>query len=676
MLQRAENLNIRFNRSKCQFGLTEIKFMGQMFSKNGMSLDKSRLDAICDMPYPEDKKALQRFLGMITYLGNYLPNLSVETEGLRSLLKKDTHWQWNANHKKAFDRLKEIITQTPVLAHFDVNLPTVLQVDASKSAVGAALLQNGRPVAYASKTLTRCQQNYAQIEKELYAVVFGCVRFRQYIYGQDVVVETDHSLLVTISKRPLVAVPARLQRMLLQLQTYSLEVVYRPGKYMYIADTLSRAPLSQTDRLLDEEISIHVNLITSSLAVSPKTMEDIYKESLLDETLVTLKKYSREGWPKSKNLVKNIAKPYWNIRGEISVLNDIVYRNMSVIIPEKIRKDILKKIHEGHMGVERTKNLVRGVLFWPQMSLEIKHMIENCSVCLKFRPNNADEPLIPHKVPTMPWEKVGCDFMDFKSKKYLVMVDYYSKFIEIAMLNSNTAVNVIAHCKAIFSRYGIPTQLITDGGPPFSSKEFANFVCAWDIEHVKSSPHYPKSKGIAESAVKIIKNLLKKSDEANTDPHMALLLQRNTPKNDTASPAELLMSRRLRCNFPVNKKILEPNVNSHRKHVRFSEEKQIKYKKYHDRGCRSLPELRVGDKVCYKLMPNGYWLPATVKSCNLATRSYVIRTADGVEYRRNRKHLLKVNVSRTWDVGVEKKTDTQETKSSPRRKESLSLQRD
>ena len=138
--------------------------------------------------------------------------------------------------------MKKALTTTPALSYYDVMKPVVIQCDASDSGLGAALLQNGLPVAYSSRALTSAETNYAQIEKELLAIVFACEKFDQYVYGRDKVhVQSDHKPLEVIFKRPLVTAPKRLQRMLLRLQRYSREVTYVRGSDMYIADTLSRA---------------------------------------------------------------------------------------------------------------------------------------------------------------------------------------------------------------------------------------------------------------------------------------------------------------------------------------------------------------------------------------------------------------------------------------------------
>lgn len=140
---------------------------------------------------------------MINYLSSYIPKLADETTLLRSLLKKNTSWVWDENYESVFNKVKKCITTAPVLSYYEPSLPLTLSVDASQFAVGAVILQNNKPCAYASQTFTSAQQNYAQIEKELYAIVFGCKRFHQYLYGQIVKVQTDHKPLVSLFKKPL-----------------------------------------------------------------------------------------------------------------------------------------------------------------------------------------------------------------------------------------------------------------------------------------------------------------------------------------------------------------------------------------------------------------------------------------------------------------------------------------
>ena len=151
-------------------------------------------------------------------MSKFIPNMSDLTSPLRELLHQDVEWHWEGQHETGFEKVKEALARSPVLGYYDAKKELTLQVDASSTGLGAALIQEGQPIAYASKALTPTQQNYAQIEKELLAVVFGCAKFEGYIVGRDVTIETDHKPLESIIKKPLHASPLRLQRMLVQLQ--------------------------------------------------------------------------------------------------------------------------------------------------------------------------------------------------------------------------------------------------------------------------------------------------------------------------------------------------------------------------------------------------------------------------------------------------------------------------
>ncbi|KFM78222.1 Retrovirus-related Pol polyprotein from transposon 17.6, partial [Stegodyphus mimosarum] len=274
-LQRMENLNL---------------------SENGLKPDFSKVEAIVKMPEPTDVPSLQRFLGMINYLAKFIPNLTTITAPLRQLLEKSVLWHWTEKHQKAFETFKELIAKAPVLKFYDVNKDVTLSVDASSEGLGAVLRQENQPIAYASRALTKSQKNYAQIEKELLAITFGCSKFHQYIYGKRITVETDHRPLESITKKPLFKAPQRLQRMLLNLQKYDLDVRYKKRKDLLTADTLSRVYLNTTEEDSDEDTEI--------CTLIPATDEKIYelkKESECDATLHCLKKYILRGWPERKH---------------------------------------------------------------------------------------------------------------------------------------------------------------------------------------------------------------------------------------------------------------------------------------------------------------------------------------------------------------------------------------
>ncbi|KAK3702003.1 hypothetical protein QZH41_007698 [Actinostola sp. cb2023] len=187
------------------------------------------------MKVPTDIKELQRFMGMVNYLGKFLPNLSNSTQALRELLQKETAWHWDERHDHAFQDIKVKVTDPHILKYYDVNKPVTVSVDASSYGLGACLLQEGHPTSYASRSLNDAEKNYAQIEKELLAVVYGCTKYHQYIYGKQVEVETDHKPLEYLFKKTLTMAPPRLQRMMLQLQKYDLLVGYKPERTVQTA---------------------------------------------------------------------------------------------------------------------------------------------------------------------------------------------------------------------------------------------------------------------------------------------------------------------------------------------------------------------------------------------------------------------------------------------------------
>ncbi|KPJ14706.1 Uncharacterized protein K02A2.6 [Papilio machaon] len=184
------------------------------------------------------------------------------------------------------------------------------------------------------------------------------------------------------------------------------------------------------------------------------------------------------------------------------------------------------------------------------MNSQIVDLISHCQACLTYRKQNNKECLIPHEIPNRAWSKLGVDIFHFASKPYLLVIDYYSKYIEVVELNTMTSLEVINNLKNIFCRQGIPDILMTDNGPEFVSKYFKRFETDWQFKHITSSPRYPQSNGQVERAIQTIKSMLKKTYYDQSEFRLALLEYLNTPiSTELASPAQLLNNRRLRGNL-------------------------------------------------------------------------------------------------------------------------------
>ena len=645
VLQRARERRIKFNKKKMKFRITEVKYIGDVITADGLKPDDSKIKAICDFKTPANKQDVMRLLGMVNYLGKYIPNMATITKPLRDLLKENIVWQWGHIQEETLKQIKTVLTSQPILKFYDASKPCKISVDASKSGLGAVLLQDDNPIAYASRSLTESQQRWAQIEKEMYAVVFGCERFNQFIYGKHTIIETDHKPLQSIIKKPLSQAPTRIQRLLLRLQRYDIDLQYRPGKELVIADALSRAYVSTRypeDKELDDEIDFHVHSIISSVPISKSKFDAFKAATAADRALQELSKTIRNGWPELREQVPNEIKNFWNYRDEIHEIDGVLFKGEKIIVPESLKQSMLSLIHEVHLGVQKSLYRARQSLFWPGMTQEVKGMVENCPICLKYRRKQQKEPLIPFKVPELPWQRIAADLFHLGSEEYLLVIDYYSKYVELAHLSQDaTSPEVIKHLKSIMARHGIPQELISDNGPQFISKKFENFSKTWEFDHDTSSPKFASSNGQVERAVQTVKSVLRKAVDSKRDPYLALLEYRNTPiDNDIGSPAELLFQRKLRTKLPCKKSLLKPRLQSKDTRNKLIVRQQ-KQKFYHDKNAKPLKELDVGDTV--RLRREKEWIPAKVVEKDKHPRSYHVTTEQGTTYRRNRRDIVKTN---------------------------------
>ncbi|XP_059056153.1 uncharacterized protein K02A2.6-like [Achroia grisella] len=517
LLDRARQVGIKFNRAKCEFCVPQVTYLGHKFNSEGMHVDNNKLKAIKDMPKPQDRKSLERFLGMINYLSKFIPNYSQVASPLRQLLKKDTVWQWDSIHDAAVQRLKELVCGAPVLALYSLTEPVVLSVDASSCALGAVLLQGGRPVEFASSTLTETQSRYAQIEKELLAIVYALERFHQYIFGRkNVVVETDHKPLEALFNKSLNSVPARLQRMMLRAQAYNFKVIYKPGKYMHIADALSRAPLSELMKdHISDEITEQTCFLIQNIRFSDSKIRAVRDATEKDDECKSIIRYIMRGWPSNKFDVDELVRSQWSYNESFEYIDGIIFKDNLVYIPRSLRAEMIQRVHDGHMGIDRCKRHARDVMFWPGMSRDVERAVRRCAACVERAHRPPREPLVPHNIPDLPWAKVGSDLFQCGKKYFLLLVDYFSNFIEVSPLTSINSKAVILAMKDHFSRHGIPQELVTDNGPAYASKEFKMFSESWDFDHTTTSPNYPQSNGRSERSV--AKTEMGKSDNLEGD---------------------------------------------------------------------------------------------------------------------------------------------------------------
>jgi transposase InsO family protein len=631
VVTRATKWNLKLNFEKCQIKKPQVKYVGHVVTQNGLEPDWEKVRAVRQMPVPKNKEDIRRFLGFIQYLAKFIPNLSAVNAPLRELMKTDVEFHWDKPQQESWDRLKEMCSSAPVLAYYDVNKEVTIQCDASSYALGAVLLQEGRPVAYTSRALTQSEQNYAQIEKETLAIVHACKKFHYYIFGRKVTVQSDHKPLQAIYSKSLQSAPMRLQGMMLNLQAYDLHVTYVPGTDIAIGDALSRANLPESEPDMEP---VAVNMV-DFIAVSPARYLQ-FQQCTANE-LSELYSMVGKGWPDRKRDIPHSVRPYWAFRDELAVTDGIIFKGMRIIVPPSMRAEMLSHIHSSHLGITKCKQRAREALFWPGMSKQIESLVKDCVACNTYQNQQSSEPLCPTRTPDLPWIEVASDIFEFEGGSWLVTVDYYSKFIEVDKLKGLSSAHVIDVLKSQLCRHGIPEKLRTDNGPQFVSQQFSSFCKDYGIEHDTSSPHYPQSNGLAERAVQTVKRLWSKGG----DKYLSLLDHRTTPlKSCGLSPSQLCMNRRLRSKLPLARELLKPqqlDAEAVRRSLDEDKEKQRQY--YNKRAGDCLPKLKPGDPVRMLPFPGSKrWLPAKVVSYHKSPRSFVVEY-NGKMYRRNRKHL-------------------------------------
>ncbi|XP_063750626.1 uncharacterized protein K02A2.6-like [Eleginops maclovinus] len=641
VLGRLQEEGLTLNNDKCQFAVNKVMFLGHIVSAGGIEADPGKIKAITEMPTPKDAADVKRFVGMVNYVGKFSPRISELTQPLRELLKTDTDWVWGSAQQRAFDELRKELSSPTVLAQYCLHRETIVAADASSFGLGGVLSQKQlsgewRPVAFISRSMTITERRYAQIEKEALALTWACERFQSYLIGMDFLIQTNHKPLISLlGSRALDDLPPRILRFRLRLLRFTYKIEHVPGKKLITADALSRAPIqappTPEDEQLEEDVCVSINLIMEHFPASEQRLVQIKTAQDSDDVCKRLKGMVQTGWPQNRKALPPQLQLYWQYQQDLLVVDGLLMKGERLVIPVTMQEDMINKIHEGHQGMTKCVARAQQSMWWPGLTKQIKQRVENCATCAR-EAHNAPEPLLTTTLPERPWQRVAVDLFQWDNAMYLVVIDYYSRYIEVANLTSTTTAHVTGKLKSIFARHGVPETVISDNGPQFSAAEFAAFARDYDFTHTTSSPRYPQSNGEAERAVRTVKYLLKKGE----DPHKALMAYRATPLTHGSSPAQLLMGRNIRTPLPVSQEKLQPgwpDLQDFRKKDQDLKEQQASwFNKRHNTKTRQ--ELRPGQKVWVKNTKE----TGTVSGSAQTPRSYNIDLPSGT-LRRNRSHI-------------------------------------
>ena len=446
VLERLRNAGFRLKKEKCEFLKEEIELLGHLVNAQGVKPCANKIKAMVEMPDPKNVKEIESFLGMVQYYAKFVPNLSTLAAPLNDLRKKDVKWVWGQEQIKACREIREKLASADNLTHYNPDIPVILATDASEYGLGAVIYHkyadgNEKVIAYASRSLTKCEKNYGQIEKEGLGIVYGIEKFNQYLYGRKFTLLTDHQPLVRIFG-PKIGIPViaakRLHRWALRLIAYSFDIEYRRTEEFGNADGLSRLPdpreLPSGEVIVQElEIEELNEEVYQGIAWSK---EGIDMEIRKDAKLSQVWKFVQTRWPAqtSKEL-----REFEEKREELYIHKGCLMWQCKLVVPEGLRKEVIKMLHSGHYGKNRMLALARQKMWYPGMTTDIEKVARSCSICAKFQNEPYRTPLHPWEEPEKPWQRLHMDFCESKGgDKWLIIVDAKSKWPEVCHMTSTT----------------------------------------------------------------------------------------------------------------------------------------------------------------------------------------------------------------------------------------------
>lgn len=505
VFSRIRQADMTINPKKCIFACESILYLGHIITPEGSFPDPDKVKAIAAMRRPERVEELKSFEAMCSYYRTYIFDYS---EIVAPLLQLTRSYQkgtalvslWKREHESAFNQLKDALTSSPVLVHYDPSLPIEVRTDASGAGLGAVLLQEHdvvgkkrkqlRPVAFASRLIRDSEIPYTITEKEALAIVFALDRFRVYLEGKQFVVVTDHCALCYLRTKE--KLPPRLMRWAILMSEFDFSIKHKPGTHHRDVDCLSRSVPMELP-LSEEE-----GMRTTFAFLSLEAMDEIRNEQDADPKISPIKHLLETG----------------KLAVNFELDNGLVYNTSTgrrrLYVPATLRDDFLYTYHTdiltgGHFGEKKTIDKINARVYWPNMTESVKEFIRTCEDCLKNKVPRLKPAGLLHPLPvSRPFQMIGIDtvgtFPTSHGNNYiLVATDYFTKWAETRAVPANTAKAVADFIREqIICRHGFPEVIVTDRGTNYTSNMIKELLSSMDCQHAKTSAYHPQSNGLCE----------------------------------------------------------------------------------------------------------------------------------------------------------------------------------
>lgn len=514
VLERLQQYHLKLKLSKCTFGATSVKYLGVVISRDGVHVDTEKVKAVQEFPEPTNLVELQRFLGKVTYLGQFIPRLSDHTQPLRALLRAPV-FEWTDECREAFKKLCSLLSTAPVLRYPDFSRPFILRTDASDVGLGVALMQEdpatGRrhPIAYGSRSLTAAEVNYSATDKECLAVVWGFAKFHAYLHGSFTHVECDHVAVNSVLKKKQLA--GRHARWALAVQDYRFDVRYRSGTSMVDVDALSRAPVAALDVVPPLPALEPGAPLPDREEVRRFQREDLWSSKVLQAL--------ESGQVVGDDDFKDLVSRY---RLEDGLLYFSEGDNLRLVIPSIFIPVYLRAFHDdpvaGHLGFHKVLDKLRARFYWPHMRKDLHLYLQSCHLCQARHahstpPSGSLQSIQVHR----PFELVAFDLIGpfpvtASGNQYaIVLSDYLTRWVEVCPLPAATASHVADFLYShVILRHGCPERVLSDNGTHFTSEVIKVLVAKLQIRHSFTTAYHPETDGLVERLNRTFKNMLSK----------------------------------------------------------------------------------------------------------------------------------------------------------------------
>uniref|UniRef100_A0A158P4K2 RNA-directed DNA polymerase n=1 Tax=Tetranychus urticae TaxID=32264 RepID=A0A158P4K2_TETUR len=549
VLQALQNAGLTIKVSKCHWAVREMLFLGHVVNAQGIRTDPRKIEDVKNFPAPKDITGIRSFMGMAGYYRKFIPKFSEIAEPLTRLTRKIVSFNWTDEQDRAFNKIKELLLQDPVLVHFNPSDPIEVHCDASGIGVGAVLMhrieKEEKPVWYLSRLLHHAELRYSTTEKECLAIVFALEKLRPFISGLHFTVYTDHRALCWLKTKA--KLPDRLLKWAIQLEQYSFDIVYRTGKSNVVADYLSRNPVRPMGQFMEPLDKYSINLLTIDQSIARKQRSD----PTFNKIICALE--SPEDFP--------------NIECTQFVLKDMILYKLiereigpalALCVPKKLIEEIIASCHDdpiaGHLGFYKTINKIKSRYWWPDLQIDVKTYVETCRDCQgkKAETKAAAGLLCPITIGG-PFEMIGMDLLgpfplsEKGNKNIIVATDYLTRWAECkALPNGSTQEVAKFFAESIVCRYGAPKKVLTDRGKCFDSQFMETVYKLFASKHTRTTAYHPATNGLTERFNKTLATMLSMyvnsshSDWDNCLPYVCFAYNTSLQSSTRFSPFFLL----------------------------------------------------------------------------------------------------------------------------------------